>query len=717
MKKLILIYLCLIVIWNCDSKTMAKETKHQNRLAGSQSPYLLQHASNPVDWYPWGDEAFEKAKEENTPNYLSIGYSTCHWCHVMEHESFEDSTVAAQMNEYFVSIKVDREEMPEVDHLYMSVCQAMTGRGGWPLTIVMTPDKEPFFAGTYFPKQGRGQRPGMLQIIPSLANAWSLKQTEIRGSINKIKDYLVQINTSVPGDEWDETMIKDAFTQYASRFDPDYGGFGKAPKFPSPHNLILLLRYSKLYDDPTALNMVETTLHYMRLGGVFDHIGLGFHRYSTDKRWFLPHFEKMLYDQAMLSMAYLEAYQLTGNEKYAQVAREIFTYVLRDMTHKEGGFFSAEDADSEGEEGVFYIWSKEELIEILGPEDGSRMAKIFGFSDNGNFRDEASGKSTGNNIPYFPRSKDELAKKSGMSLDEFDGFVEMSRQQLFDVREKRIHPLKDDKILTDWNGLMIAALALGGQVLDEPDYISAAERAAGFVEKNLRDKKGRLMKRYRLGKAGLSPHLDDYSFMVWGLLNLYEATFDTEYLARAIEFTDIMNKDFSDENGGFFIGSKDAEKLMVRAKDSYDGAIPSGNSVAVMNLFRLSKITGSTQWVDLADKALKAFTKQARNSPTGFAHMLTGFMFDLKDPKELVIVADGKTPETQELIQKIRGNYSPNKVVLFKDMSDPDPLTDIASWTKAHSMMDGKPTFYVCENFSCKRPTTNIKTVLNYLNE
>ena len=717
MKKLILIYLCLIVIWNCDSKTMAKETKHQNRLADSQSPYLLQHASNPVDWYPWGDEAFEKAKEENKPIFLSIGYSTCHWCHVMEHESFEDSTVAAQMNEYFVSIKVDREEMPEVDHLYMSVCQAMTGRGGWPLTIVMTPDKEPFFAGTYFPKQGRGQRPGMLQIIPSLANAWSLKQTEIRGSINKIKDYLVQINTSVPGDEWDETMIKEAFTQYASRFDPDYGGFGRAPKFPSPHNLILLLRYSKLYDDPTALNMVETTLHYMRLGGVFDHIGLGFHRYSTDKRWFLPHFEKMLYDQAMLSMAYLEAYQLTGNEKYAQVAREIFTYVLRDMTHKEGGFYSAEDADSEGEEGVFYIWSKEELIEILGPEDGSRMAKIFGFSDNGNFRDEASGKSTGNNIPYLPRNKDELAKKSGMSLDEFDGFVEMSRQQLFDVREKRIHPLKDDKILTDWNGLMIAALALGGQVLDEPDYITAAERAAGFVEKNLRDKKGRLMKRYRLGKAGLSPHLDDYSFMVWGLLNLYEATFDTEYLARAIEFTDIMNKDFSDENGGFFIGSKDAEKLMVRAKDSYDGAIPSGNSVAVMNLFRLSKITGSTQWVDLADKALKAFTKQARNSPTGFAHMLTGFMFDLKDPKELVIVADGKTPETQELIQQIRGNYSPNKVVLFKDMSDPDPLVEIASWTKAHSMMDGKPTFYVCENFSCKRPTTNIKTVLNYLNE
>ena len=696
---------------------MNKESKHQNRLADSQSPYLLQHAYNPVDWYPWGEEAFKKAKEENKPIFLSIGYSTCHWCHVMEHESFEDTTVAELMNQNFVNIKVDREEMPEVDHLYMSVCQAMTGRGGWPLTIVMTPEKEPFFAGTYFPKDGRGQRPGMLQLIPSLANAWSTKQGEIRESIDKVQDYLIRINTSVPGGEWDETMIRDAFGQYASRFDPDYGGFGRAPKFPSPHNLILLTRYSKIYDDPTALKMVETTLHYMRLGGMFDQIGLGFHRYSTDKRWLLPHFEKMLYDQAMLSMAYLEAYHLTGNEDYANVAREIFTYVLRDMTDKDGGFYSAEDADSEGEEGTFYVWDEKELIEVLGEKNGKIMAKVYGFLEVGNFHDEATGQTTGKNIPYFQDNRAGLAKKFEMSPEELNEVIETSREKLFEIREKRIHPLKDDKVLTDWNGLMIAALALGGQILDEVEYTNAAEKAAEFIHKKLRDKNGRLMKRYRLGKAGLSPHLDDYSFMVWGLLNLYEGTFNVKYLSRAIELSEIMDEDFSDENGGFFIGSKDAEKLMVRAKDSYDSAIPSGNSVAVMNLFRLSKMTGDKKWTDLADKTLMAFTDQAKQSPTGFAHMLTGFMFDLKDPKELVIAANGYDEKVNELVRKIRGTYSPNKVVLFKDISDTKDIEKIAPWVAAHSIMDDKPTFYVCENFTCKRPTTNIKTVLNYISE
>ena len=696
---------------------MAKNSKHQNRLADSQSPYLLQHASNPVDWYPWGDEAFEKAKIEIKPIFLSIGYSTCHWCHVMEHESFEDSTVAAQMNKYFVSIKVDREEMPEVDHLYMSVCQAMTGRGGWPLTIVMTPDKDPFFAGTYFPKQGRGKQPGMLQLIPSLANAWSTKQGEITKTIDRIQSYLTEINTSSQGEEWDEVMIRDAFSQYASRFDPDYGGFGRAPKFPSPHNMIFLLRYSKLFGDSTGKTMVETTLHHMRLGGVFDHIGLGFHRYSTDKRWFLPHFEKMLYDQAMISMAFLEAYQLTSNEKYAKVAREIFTYVLRDMTDKDGGFYSAEDADSEGEEGIFYIWTQEELVKILGEDDGLKLAKTFGFIDGGNFFEEAGGHTTGNNIPYFQDDRETLAKNVDMSLDDFNAFIEKSRQKLFEVREKRIHPLKDDKILTDWNGLMIAALSQGGQVLGDEVYIDAAKNAVKFVLESLRDKNGRLMKRSRLGKAGLQPHLDDYSFMVFGLLNLYEATFDPSYLASALELTEIMIEDFSDKNGGFFIGSKDAEKLMIRAKDSYDGAIPSGNSVAALNLFRLGKITGNTKWTDLGYTTLKAFTDKAKQSPTGFAHMLTAFMFDFKNPKEVVLVGDSNDPETQKTISAIRKNYSPNKVILFKDVSNPDALLQVAPWTQDHVMINGSPTFYVCENFACKQPTTSLDLAMKYMNE
>ena len=717
MKKLIFIPICSILLWNCNGKQMSSESKHQNRLALSQSPYLLQHASNPVDWYPWSKEAFEKAKKENKPIFLSIGYSTCHWCHVMEHESFEDSTVAAKMNQYFVNIKVDREEMPEIDHLYMSVCQAMTGRGGWPLTIVMTPEKEPFFAGTYFPKQGRGQQPGMLQLIPSLANAWSMKQNEIRESINKIQDYLIQINTSVPGDPWTETMIHNAFTSYAERYDPQYGGFGKAPKFPSPHNLIFLLRYSKLYNNPTSLEMVEKTLSYMRLGGLFDHIGLGFHRYSTDNRWFLPHFEKMLYDQAMLSMAYLETYQLTGKEKYADVAREIFSYVLRDMTHDEGGFYSAEDADSEGEEGTFYLWTENEIIEILGSEHGRIVSKVYGISRTGNFHDESTGQTNGKNIPYLRDSIEPIAKKFNLSLSELNDIIEISKEQLFSVREERVHPLKDDKILTDWNGLMIAALALGGRILNEPEYIKFAEKAAKFIENHLQKNNGRLMKRYRKGNAGLDPHIDDYSFTIWGLLNLYEATFNYLYLTRAIELTEIMLDDFSDENGGFFIGSKDAEKLMVRAKDSYDGAIPSGNSVAVLNLFRLGKITGNTKLIEIANKTLKAFSHQAEKSPTGFAHMLTGFMFDFKNPKEVVIVMDGKDANTFEIAQKFWNKYSPNTIMLFKDISKPNDLANIAPWTKAHTMIDNKTTFYICENFSCKQPTTNMKIALNYLSK
>ena len=717
MKKLIFIQICSIFIWTCANKNMSKDSKSKNRLAGSQSPYLLQHASNPVDWYPWTEEAFAKAKKENKPIFLSIGYSTCHWCHVMEHESFEDSTIASQMNQYFVNIKVDREEMPEVDHLYMSVCQAMTGRGGWPLTIVMTPEKEPFFAGTYFPKQGRGQQPGMLQLIPSLANAWKLKQNEIRESINKIQDYLIRINTSVPGDAWNVNMITDAFNQYTNTFDPQYGGFGNAPKFPSPHNLIFLTRYSRLYNNNTALEMVEKTLTSMRLGGLFDHIGLGFHRYSTDHRWFLPHFEKMLYDQAMLSMAYIEAYQLTGKKQYANVAREIFSYVLRDMTHEEGGFYSAEDADSEGEEGTFYIWTEDEFVEILGPEHGRIIAKVYGFSRSGNFHDEATGQTNGKNIPYLRENLEAIAKKFNLSLNELNGIIEISREQLFMVREERIHPLKDDKILTDWNGLMIAALATGGKVLNEPKYILAAEKAAKFIENNLQEKNRYLMKRYRKGEAGLSPHLDDYAFMIWGLINLYEATFKVDYLSQAIELTKIIKEDFSDVNGGFFIGSKKAEKLIVRAKDSYDGAIPSGNSVSVLNFFRLGKITGDIHLIDIANKSLKAFTNQAKQSPTGFSHMLTGFMFDLKDPKELVIVMDHKNLIKEEIIQKINKVYSPNLVVLIKDSSNQRELVKIAPWTDAHTMINKKPTYYVCENFSCKQPTTDLEIALNYLGE
>ena len=473
----------------------------------------------------------------------------------MEHESFEDSTIANLMNKNFVNIKVDREEMPEVDHLYMSVCQAMTGRGGWPLTIIMTPDKKPFFAGTYFPKESVGKRPGMMQLIPSIANAWINKRDEINASIDRIENYLIEVNTTKQGENWKEDYIITAFRDFSMKFDSEFGGFGTSPKFPSPHNLIFLIRYSKIYKDPNALKMVEITLDNMRLGGIFDHIGLGFHRYSTDKRWFLPHFEKMLYDQAMIAMAYLEAYQLTKKEKYANVADEIFTYVLRDMKYKKGGFFSAEDADSEGEEGTFYVWSKEELIEILGKEKGDKISKIYGFMNGGNFHDEASGQKTGKNIPYLSSNIDSLSKEFQMSKFEIEKLLRQSKKELFKARKKREHPLKDDKILTDWNGLMIAALALGGKILNNSDYTNAAINASKFIENNLKDN-NKLLKRYRNGKSGLSPHIDDYAFLTWAMLNLYDNTFELKYLEDAIDLTKTMIEDFLDDNGGFFIGSK-----------------------------------------------------------------------------------------------------------------------------------------------------------------
>ena len=696
---------------------MAKESKPLNHLKNSQSPYLLQHATNPVNWYPWCDEAFDLAKKENKPIFLSIGYSTCHWCHVMEKESFEDSIVAKEMNKTFVNIKVDREEMPEVDHLYMSVCQAMTGHGGWPLTIVMTPNKEPFFSGTYFSKNARRGNPGMLQLIPSLENAWIHKQSEIQDSIRKIENYLIRINSSTPGKNWGENLIHTAASQLQNRFDHENGGFGNAPKFPSSHNLIFLIKYSSIYNNSEILSMVEKTLLQMRLGGIFDHIGLGFHRYSTDKKWFLPHFEKMLYDQAMNSMAYIEAYHITKNKEYAEIAEEIFSYVLRDMKYERGGFFSAEDADSEGEEGTFYLWTEQELLDILGEKDGSIISKIYGFSKIGNFLDEASGKRNGGNIPYLSKSKSLLAKEIKVNLDELNRIIDSSRKKLFERREKRIHPIKDDKILTDWNGLMIASLAQGGMILNNKEYIKEAIDAANFIHIYLQKSDGRLVKRYRQGHSGLDPHINDYAFMIWGLINLYEATFRTIYLSRALKLTEVMVEDFYDENGGFFIGSKNAEKLIIRAKDYYDGAIPSGNSAAIHSLLKLGKITGNIDWINIAHKTLKAFSDQAANNPTGFTNMLTGSLLDLKCCKEFIIVIDKNKHDCKNILKKIKKEYYPHLIIIVKDINDKALVEDVAPWIDSYMVINNKPTYFVCTNFTCKQPTNDIKTALTFLNE
>jgi hypothetical protein len=705
--------LILLVFSGCTSKTKAdshydkNKGSKMNHLANEQSPYLLQHADNPVDWYPWGKEAFKKARELDRPIFLSIGYSTCHWCHVMEHESFEDDSVAKLLNDSFISIKVDREELPEIDHVYMSVCQAMTGGGGWPLTIVMTPAKEPFFAGTYFPKDKRGGRSGLFQILPMIADAWNSKRQDIMTSVGQVKNYLDQLNSKPAGNNFSTELINRAYDQFRNGFDEEYGGFFRAPKFPSPHNLIFLMRYHHSFDNKIALDMATKTLKQMRLGGIYDHIGFGFHRYSTDRHWLVPHFEKMLYDQAMIAMAYTEAYHITGEDIFAQTAREIFTYVLRDMTASEGGFFSAEDADSEGEEGKFYIWTEQEIKEVLGEDYGKEFNDIFSITTPGNYRDESSGKETRLNIPH-------LKNYNTNGSNEF----ESAREKLFNIREKRIHPLKDDKILTDWNGLMIAALAKAAIVLDEPVYLDAAEKAAEFVLHSI-SKGERLLKRYRNGVAALDAHLDDYAFMAWGLLELYEATFATKYLSQSLDLMNIMVEDFwDDKNGGFFLGSDQSEKLIVRSKTAYDGAIPSGNSVAVMNMVKLTRITGNTNWAELAEKTIRAFSEDVNRAPTGYTLMLTGFMFDTQNSKEIVIVGDSRNRNTTKFLHTIRASYAPHKVLLFKDTSVSDNrLEQLANWTSTQNSINGKPTAYVCKNFACNQPTSDLQTALSFINE
>lgn len=698
------------------SVNQTANTSHQNHLDGSLSPYLLQHADNPVDWYPWGEEAFNQARELDRPIFLSIGYSTCHWCHVMEHESFEDSTVAQLLNQYFVAVKVDREELPEVDHLYMTVCQALTGSGGWPLTIVMTPDKEPFFAGTYFPRERLGNRPGLLELLSALADIWQNRRAELDQTIDRITDFLRQIETrKVTGTITQETLER-AFHTYRDRFDATNGGFGGAPKFPAPHNLIFLLRYYHSTQQEAALKMVESTLQKMRLGGLFDHIGYGFHRYSTDEKWRVPHFEKMLYDQALLALAYLEVYQVTGKDFYARTAREIFTYVLRDMTSPEGGFYSAEDADSEGAEGKFYLWTADQIQAILGPKAGARFNALFNVSSKGNFPAHASVSGIGSNIFYLETDLTTLARQQQTTVEELEHFIKTSRAKLFSERENRIHPFKDDKILTDWNGLMIAALAKGAVVLDDPRYLLSAQQAAEFLWTRLRDNQGHLYKRYRNGNGGLPGHLDDYTFFTWGLLELYEATLKPQYLVRAQELQEQTFTDFWDEiNGGFFLGSSSAENLLVRSKTGYDGALPSGNSVAAMNLQRLGRLTGYDQWLTMSESIGRVFSAEINRNPTAFSSLLTTSLFTQNDPREVVVVGEPQTENTRTFIRILQAVYSPHKVLLLVNPNEPEVLTTVAPWTKPYRTLNGKPTAYVCKNYTCQQPTNDVQQALKYL--
>lgn len=686
-----------------------------NKLINEKSPYLLQHAYNPVDWFPWCEEAFEKAKQEDKPIFLSIGYSTCHWCHVMEKESFEDEEVAKLMNDTFVSIKVDREERPDIDGVYMAVCQMITGGGGWPLTIVMTPDKKPFFAGTYFPKYNRFGRIGMLELITKLNEIWKNRREEVLNSAEEITKSISNISYKKSNEEIDEKIFDKAFDEYTRRFDKEYGGFGNAPKFPTPHNLLFLLKYYRRTKNIFALEMVEKTLTEMRKGGIYDHIGFGFARYSTDKYWLVPHFEKMLYDNALLLMAFSEAFQITGNDFYKTTAEEITEYILRDMTHPEGGFFSAEDADSEGEEGKFYLWTEVELKELLNKDEADFIIKVFNTEPNGNWYDEARGVRTGNNILHLKKSYKELADDFGLNQVDFISKINSIRKKMFDWREKRIHPHKDDKILTDWNSLMISALVKSSVVLNKSQFLEAALKADKFVKKYLFNSE-KILHRFREGESAIDGNIDDYAFFIQAQLDLFEATSEADFLLTAIRLNEILFQKFWDEkSGGYFFTSEDSEKLIVRQKEIYDGAIPSGNSVQLLNLVRLYELTGDTFYYEIAQKQVKAFSGEVNRMPSVFAQFLCGLEFLSGTSVQLVIAAKDKNV-TDEIFKKLSREYFPSKVIIRLNHLNHQKLSEIIPPLKDYKVEEN-PTIYLCRNFVCEKPTNNIDEVIQRIKE
>ena len=674
-----------------------------NHLINEKSPYLLQHADNPVHWFPWHEKAFLKARSEDKPIFLSIGYATCHWCHVMAHESFEDEEVARILNENFIAIKVDREERPDVDQIYMSVCQAMTGRGGWPLSIFMTADGKPFFAGTYFPKSSRMGMTGFMELLTQIASIWKNDRQKILNASDEIIQAIKSSDEGKPDHPVGTATLKKGSEQLKVAFDSNSGGFGTEPKFPTPHNLTFLLRWNKRSADPSALQMVEKTLDTMRKGGIFDQIGLGFHRYSVDRKWLVPHFEKMLYDQAQLAMAYTEAYQATGKEKFGQVVREILTYVLRDMTSTEGGFYCAEDADSEGEEGLFYVWTPGEVKKHLGDTLGDLFCRFYDISDAGNFED-------GHSIPHIPIDPVAFAKKEGLDLKTLESDLEAARQTLFRAREKRIHPLKDDKILTAWNGLMIAALAKASQVFGDQPYADTARKAAGFILKNLRSADGRLLRRYRQGDAAYPGYLNDYAFLVWGLIELYEATFDMSYLEQAVALNREMIDIFWDKKaGGLYFTGKGNEPLVMQNKEIYDGALPSGNSVAALNFLRLGRMTGNIGLEKKYEQLIRHFSDQVTAHPIAYTQLLAALDFGVGPTREIVISGDPALDATQDMINTIYKIFLPNKVLLFRSRgSEGKRLAGLSPFTEFMTPVNYRPTVFVCAQYACQAPITDV---------
>ena len=674
-----------------------------NRLIFSKSPYLLQHSANPVDWYPWNNEAFEIAKKLNKPIFLSIGYTTCHWCHVMEHESFEDIEVAKLLNETFINIKVDREERPDIDNVYMHVTQQMTGRGGWPMTVIMTPDKKPFFAGTFLPKESNSSynRPGMLDIIPQIKKLWNTREDSILNSADKIVS-LVQKNnlTNISKEKLRPSILKESYHYFNNRFDHLYGGFsGSINKFPKPHDYSFLMRYYYKTNNHNALEIVKKSLYEMKKGGIFDQIGYGFHRYSTDTKWLVPHFEKMLYDQALLIHAYLDAYQITKDEFYSQTVHQLCEYILRDMTDENGGFYSAEDADSQGEEGVFYIWSESELKKVLTKNEYEFIFPILSISKKGNAIVEGNRV----NIPYLKKTIKELSEISNENYNDYLIKFNQIRKKIFEYRDLRVHPQKDDKILTDWNGLMISALSRAGIILDEKKYILAAKASTAFIVTNLIDSDGGLFKGFRNGRIDVKGMVEDYAFFIWGLIELYQATLETKYIQLAKDLSDYQIKYFWDkENKGFFFTSDLEETLFVRSKEVYDGAIPSGNSVSALNFIRLGRILSKYEYDEICYAILDTFSSKLNRYVTGSSYMLQAINY-IEGPSYEIIIK-GDIDKNLSLIRKIQKHPQPNKVIIYNN----DKNINFNFLEKYKSGPEEHPLIYICQDYSCQLPTNDI---------
>ena len=678
-----------------------------NRLISETSPYLVQHANNPVDWYPWGEEALQRARDEDKPIFLSIGYSACHWCHVMERESFEDPNIGQLMNQGFISIKVDREERPDVDSIYMAAVQAMTGRGGWPLSVFLTPQGEPFYGGTYYPPEERHGMPGFPQVLAAVSETYRNSRGDVEQAAERITSAIKRVGQPEQStDPLNADILDMAYAELKRNFDPRNGGFGTAPKFPQPMILEFLLRYHHRTRDPHALSMVETTLDHMAQGGIYDHLGGGFHRYSTDPFWLVPHFEKMLYDNALLSRLYLHAYQATGNPFYSSVAQETLDYVLREMKDPQGGFYSTQDADSEGEEGKSFVWTPGAIEKIVGSRDAAVLQNYFGVTHEGNFE--------GRSILFRPRDASQVAQELSLEPAELLAIVERGRAALLEARGNRVLPATDTKVLTSWNGLMLYSLARGAAILHREDYLQAAIKNASFILHNMRDGQ-RLLRTYKGGQAKLKGYLEDYSCLADGLLALYEATFDFRWLSEAQAIARQMVELFwDDEEGVFYDTGLDHEALLVRPRDVGDNAMPCGGSMASDVLLRLSVFTGESGYARRAALALRSVQGYMGRAPGAVGHWLAALDFHLSSPPEIAVIGPRDAPATQALLDCIHGSYLPNRVLAGYDPLDDDSYADIPL-LEDKDMRNGSPTVFVCQNYVCQQPVTEPEALARQL--